>query len=508
MQIVSGNEEVVVQKIFVCFIVVFGFLWGSTTHAQDLVTPDWDSDRILANRAQSDDNAIVIIFRSETKSGDKQPVVKSGTVRLWSDFDQISIGTSEIITDYRLCRVFGWKHSETKFSNQSCYAGPTFRKMELSNRLQIGKIFKQIAKPEADFSGAGEPFWMEQELAVQNTVSNPLAMLESAKYREWKLAGKTVVKTSIAGLPFLSKDRQKFARYFARYLSIHPQIRRAILDSGKIPSQIVATHRNSLGREITEIISFSSIENVRAAYPLPPKMRSDTELRSAGNSAEAKGIRRTLGALYGFAQPPKPSFDEIFSRMEVAAKKKEPLEATLAFLELTQTYGGAIMAERERLERVRSIMPILQPMFESNEAANLMKASNLAGKMGAEPEREASALYLANARGLDEIGFGTFRYVTFANLVRISKGTKKWDEAIFKKMPSLTDSYWTHIAAYPWASNAFKDLGDTWLAQFETFKAWEVWDLGKAIDPDWRRGSMKSVADYEKNIRASMPDSF
>ena len=75
-------------------------------------------------------------------------------------------------------------------------------------------------------------------------------------------------------------------------------------------------------------------------------------------------------------------------------------------------------------------------------------------------------------------------------------------------MPSLTDSYWTHIAAFPWASNAFKDLGDTSYSQFETFKAWEAWDLGRAIDPDWQLSSMKSVDDLEKRIRLMMPDSF
>jgi len=123
-------------------------------------------------------------------------------------------------------------------------------------------------------------------------------------------------------------------------------------------------------------------------------------------------------------------------------------------------------------------------------------------------EKVPNRRYLSNADNLDKIEFGTFRYVTFANLVRISGGTKKWDKAIFEKMPSLTDGYWKHIAAYPWASNAFKDLGDTWYVQFEAFRAWEAWDLGRAVDPDWPRGSMQSVTKLEQNIRSAMPDNF
>lgn len=495
------------QKLIAYFVLILTGCLVYPAHAEEFVSPDWDSDRVLEKRAQSADDAIVIAFRSQTVANKKPVVVKSGTVRLWSDFDQVSIGNNETITDYRFCRVYSWNRAETTFANQSCYAGPAFRKMELRNRLQINKLLKDVGVSDGEIATFEEPFWMEQEFATENAASNPLKLVKTKDGSEWRLGTKTVTKMSTAGLIFFKEDRQRFARYFSRYLNIHPQVRRGILDSGKIPSQIVIFRRNLEG-ESTETINFSSMGNAKIKFPLPPRLTSNIVVQSREDTIEALGIRKTLEALAGTAQPSRSSFEELLSRLEDAAKQKKSLETTLTFLKITQLYSGALMAEQAKMKQLRSILPSVQPFIGSNEAAQLMQASNLAGSKGAEPAREASALYLAGAENFDQIDFGTFRYVTFANLVRISQGTEKWDKAIFEKMPSLTDSYWTHIAAYPWASNAFKDLGDTWYSRFEAFRAWEAWDLGRAVDPDWQRASMQSVAEFEKRIRSAVPDSF
>ena len=110
---------------------------------------------------------------------------------------------------------------------------------------------------------------------------------------------------------------------------------------------------------------------------------------------------------------------------------------------------------------------------------------------------------------MDQMPFGTFRYVTFANLVRVSPGSSKWDPAIFKRMPpALVDDYWTHIAAYPWSANAYKDLGDTYIAAYNMPNAWLAFDLGREVDPNWQDGPMAEVAEYEKRLRLAQPEFF
>ena len=105
--------------------------------------------------------------------------------------------------------------------------------------------------------------------------------------------------------------------------------------------------------------------------------------------------------------------------------------------------------------------------------------------------------------------FGTFRYVTFANLVRGSKGADKWDKAIFKAMPErLVDDYWIHIAAYPWAANAYKDLGDAYLDGYDTPHAWLAYDLGRAADENWKSSAMSSLDDWENRLKSGLSDFF
>ncbi|MDF2901037.1 MAG: hypothetical protein K0Q62_1096, partial [Phenylobacterium sp.] len=72
----------------------------------------------------------------------------------------------------------------------------------------------------------------------------------------------------------------------------------------------------------------------------------------------------------------------------------------------------------------------------------------------------------------------------------------------------VVDNYWIHIAAYPWASNAFKDAGDAYFESFDTPDAWLAYDLGRAVDPEWRSGVMARVGVMEADLRARHPEFF
>ena len=73
---------------------------------------------------------------------------------------------------------------------------------------------------------------------------------------------------------------------------------------------------------------------------------------------------------------------------------------------------------------------------------------------------------------------------------------------------NLADDYWIHIAAYPWASNAYKDVGDYYFRGYDTPAAWQAYDMGRTIDPNWATGVMASVSKMEDGIRQQFPDFF
>ena len=189
---------------------------------------------------------------------------------------------------------------------------------------------------------------------------------------------------------------------------------------------------------------------------------------------------------------------------------KTPLEAMLLFSNLTQQYGAALMTpgpDREAL--VRKIGPILRRIKQDPEVQAYQRANELAGDPKAVGDREASAQWLASMGRLDALPFGTFRLVTYANLVRNSTGADKWGAAARLAMPEhLADNYWIHIATYPWASNAYKDVGDLHFSSFDTTSAWQAYDLGRAVDSDWRMGVMANVEGLEARVQAAAPDFF
>ncbi len=180
------------------------------------------------------------------------------------------------------------------------------------------------------------------------------------------------------------------------------------------------------------------------------------------------------------------------------------MEAAFAFFNLSQQYPQ-MLTDAQVLNALR---PQIRAFVSDAQVARLVAASEMAGDSKAPGDRQDAARFLANVK-TDDLPFGTFRYVTFANLIRGSGDTSKWDQAIFQAMPrSLADDYWTHIAAYPWSSFAFKDLGDTYYSDYDPANAWLAYDLGRAIDKGWRSGPMGSLSDYEDRLRTQFPDFF
>lgn len=485
--------------------VALGFV--SSASAGDNVGPHWDSNRVLELRGSAQNDAIVLQYRADTTAKGKPIKNRTGLVRIGNDFDHISSGSRNTITDYKLCRVFTWTDTENTFENLSCYAEPGFRAIELQNRLALRKMLVESSAREIQYLGTDHSFWLEQEFATQNSKSDPLILSETPVELRWQLGGKTVTTISKDGFSFDTKDANLIERFIARHISIHPQVRNAIVNRGIFPLKIEILRRTRDGESV-ETISYSLRERIAVDYPLPRNLNSSLVTRSTGTTIEAAGLKETLSAIAGTAKYPKPTFTELMNKLEAVAKTGGSLQTALTFLKLTQFYGGALYSDPQKMEQLRAIMPEVVPQLQTGDGAMLMAASNLAGSGGVGAEREAAAKYLAGAKDMDGFDFGTFRLVTFANLARTSKDSGQWNQAVFASTPSIIDSYWIHIAAQPWASNAFKDLGDAKYEQFDTFEAWNVWDLGRAVDPDWQRGSMESVGRLEDNIRAKMHDYF
>ena len=471
-----------------------------------VVSPASGSDPILASRPPATANALVFTYTRTVTAQGKPVTSETGTVTLGADFTAIEQGTDHVLDDFALCRVLSWKTGESALDNQSCFFMPAFRLSELHNRQAMNRILAAaMDKKTAPASFA--PYWAEQELSIQDDASDPLKPQTGPAETDYSLNGHIVVRISATGAAFTADEHREVARYLARRTDLHPQILRAILASGQLPDTVVI-ERYEADQPQTETLHFSDVSRPMRAYPLPPHLTAAMAADARGDSPQARGLRQVLAALDGTAQPPRPDFDTLMKQLDAAINAKQAMASTMVFQELVSQYGGSLMSDTARMGRLKAILPGLQTMFAEPESASFMAASKLAGDGKPTPQNEAAARYLSRAKDMDGLPFGTYRYVTFANLVRASGDTSTWDKTIFTAMPSLSDCYWTHIAAYPWASNIYKDLGDLEYEDYAMDKAWQAWDLARAVDPDWRTGILQSVVKYEDRLRTALPDIF
>ena len=126
-----------------CLITGLAYLFlifGPAAHAQEKVYPFWNANQILPLRASGEQSALNFSYSLTQQKKKANESSTERVVSLSEDYDLVTTDDTQILTDYRVCRVFVWKTTETDFANQSCYADPAFRPLELQNRLLLAEI--------------------------------------------------------------------------------------------------------------------------------------------------------------------------------------------------------------------------------------------------------------------------------------------------------------------------------------------------------------------------------
>jgi hypothetical protein len=454
--------------------------------------PFWSSDQVRAARSLDPEPALIF----DVRDVDGSAPAKDQTVTLAASFTA-AIGGESSLEDWTLCRAFTWSPGAKAMTSMSCFAWPAFRVWEIANRTGLNQITKS------------DLYWDEVELGIQREKVDRLQKSGQGSDIEYRHGDKVVIRISGALAQLSPEEAHRLERFIAGHIHLHPQARHDLEQLRVLPAKIeiqVAIPSRSAPHQ--ETLTFSNIRRAPEPYPLPAGLASDIErAKWADTPAAGRGIHEAVLAAQRKSAIPRPTLSELVSSMTAAANAHHGMEALMRFLELTQLYAGQLQSS-EGAGALAQLKAVLPGVVEDPEAKPYWAASSLAGDASAAGDREAAARYLAGAQ-VDKLPFGTFRYVTFANLVRGSKGTDKWDKAIFKAMPNpLTDGYWIHIAAFPWSANAYKDLGDTYLEGFDSFHAWLAYDLGRAADENWKSSVMNSVDDLENRMKAGLPDYF
>jgi len=483
------------------------FTAGLAHAAEVRAYPDWSSDQVRAARPSAPSTALVFDVQSTVHMEGRPDKVIHETVTLAPSFVFVDADEGETLDDGALCRTLTWARGKPTLHSESCYASPAFRTFELANREKLQGIMQTAKINDSPFDT--DPYWREAELGVQRTASDPLVKLKTGDEVDYRLGAETVVRVSGALVPFQSDEARRFTKFAALHTQLHPQIRRDLQIASALPQKIEIVGQSAFKKRYETLI-VSNARRVAVAYPLPSGLTSDLRTpASGGDDLKQKGVSAAILAIDGRPSTPKPSLDDLLDAAKRASAAGRQLDVLLLFIEATQDYGPKMMASADVRKVVADgVRPLLQRAYRDPETSRFALASGLAGKPMAPGERQAAASFLAH-ENMDDRPYGTFRYVTFANLVRGSSDVAQWGPSILKSMPSpLADNYWVHIAAHPWSSLTYKDAGDAYLQTFDTSDAWLAYDLGREIDKDWRLGTMQALSAFEDQMRTAQPDFF
>jgi len=459
--------------------------------------PYSSSDQIRAARPLGAQEALTIDLTLVGVGAN--PAEKRARATLAQTFNHVEMDGTHQLDDYALCRTLSWPE-DGGVVNMNCHAFPFFAFNELQNRLALAKVIVSAGdKPTVEVA----PYWSETGLGVAAPGARPLQVQATQGGVQYLLGSQAA--GSISGdLGALSRTEAKaLSRFLARHFPMHPQMRADIAGRGRLPTVIEVMQTNPAGQVVAQRMTLANLRREKAEYPLPAGLPSALRAQVAKDaSPRGQALRRALAVVDSGGKDKPPSFESLVGDVRTGGER--PLASLMLFLNLTQQYGGRLNADRAALDPIR---PQIQAFLRDPRAGRFLAANELAGSRNAPGDRVAAARFLAEADALDKMAFGTFRYVTYANLAANSEGSAQWPADIRAKMPErLEDNYWRHIAAYPWASNAYADLAN--LFPFDPAAAWLLQDLGRAVDPDWKSGVMGRVAAYEERLRAIAPDFY
>lgn len=456
------------------------------------------SDQIRAARPLGAQEALIIDLTFAGVAAD--PVEKRARATLAQTFNHLEMDGTHQLDDYGLCRMLSWPDGGGVM-NMNCHAIPFFAFNELQNRLALTKMIASATSQKPAVEAA--PYWSEAGLGVAPQDAKPLQIRAAAGGVQYLLGPQAA--GSISGdLGALSPaEARAFSRFLARHFPMHPQMRADIAGRARLPMVIEVMQTNPAGQVAAQRMTLANLRREKAEYPLPGGLPSALRAQVAGDaSPRGQALRRALAVVDSGGKDRPPSFESLMDGVRKGGEP--PLASLMLFLNVTQQYGGRITADRAALESIR---PQIQAFMRDPQAGRFLAANNLAGNPAAPGDRVAAARFLAEADALDKAPFGTFRYVTYANLAANSEGSAQWPADIRAKMPMrLEDNYWRHIAAYPWASNTYADLAN--LFPFDPQTAWLLQDLGRAVDTDWKSGVMGRAAAYEARLRTAAPDFY
>jgi hypothetical protein len=362
----------------------------------------------------------------------------------------------------------------SQYVEESLYAPVGFRLAELRNRMMLGSA---MAKAKIDKAkNPFDRFQVESVLGVEwggpgaADGAPEIKMEEAGGTLTFVRDGQWAVKFTPSKTDLPEAVAGRLTQCLAYECYVHPQIRRAILKTGKVPEKL-------------EYRAWNPPHAYSVTWVL--KKMSEAEAADLPLGKELKPAPLEVGPLTDILAEIKnrkaPARTEAQAFVKAAVAEKKYLDAMLAAVECNLQYGDDASLLKEVQPFAKTDPPLkayIDALFTSND-----------------PETAAQAM--AALDGIKRAGLTKGYVIDIARAVTLTTlGRPK--EAV--------ESYLAALKRNPFIAGAYKDLGDLAAASFDMPLAWKYWDTGRAISPTLPM--LQVVNQREAWLLKNVPDFF
>jgi hypothetical protein len=410
--------------------------------------------------------------QKETKVDSEKEVV------LGNGFFSVKDGSHERIYDFKTRRIHYLDHATKTHADVSLYADLAFRAGELKSRLlAAAAVEKAGGAPPENFFTLESIFGLESEkdklkIRRENEGKEKVRFIYEAE---------TIAEASWKdGLPDLPKAM--FEKFLIYDHSLHPQIRRGLLERAWIPYEVFYKLPGEFFRDEFRLVLGRFENRPDRGYEIP-KDYAVSRKRPGAIPSSADAVDLIESVKNGKKKTEAYGKDWFWSEAEKALTNKNYVGAVLFYLE----YGFQAGDQAATSEAIRKIA------VHQEEDAELNRLLRSLGVGGAEQA----------ARAVKELQKLNRKKLSRVHVLDVLIAGQK---AILGKSEEAEKSLLSALKVNPRMAGVYKDLGDLFYGDFDTTTAWLCWDFGRALAP--RHFVFAPIDDYEKELARNFADFF
>lgn len=476
---------------------VLGLLAACAPAAIDGTARSREAAQILAPHPGTSE---VLIAAYERVIAGSQPRRDSIVMALAEDYAYVEQGRQRTIVDAKLGQIISLDLASGSFRRDSIYSLAGLLESETKNRMWIRELLRRTGATEETAPFQMDPFWIESELGV------PIP--ESPRPRtEARIAGGTIsfshAGSEVATVTFseqqLAGARLDRLRNILRATTkLHPEILEQIVAAGRLPQtlefRMLEMPTDAEAGTTTYRLQSARTESV--AFPLP----EDAGRHSAADHPFYADVLPVMEAAVAGTHGAGPrSSDWYFSRIGEAVERKAWFEALMLQTELsllTADRTGGCTDALKAAGRCVALFDHTADLVRDERTSTYLLGQDI---QNSEPVR---AVEIWSSIPVVDLPNSYLMGVFIGNVVSVHRNA--FDPAPVDPYAMFTAA----IAANPYVSSFYKDLGDHFIREMEFGLAWICYDLGRALPNRPAGDVLEHVDQLEGRLRQRVPQLF